>query len=210
MTAHGPRSPAPTADPTTKDAPTEIRWHARGGQGAKTAATFLAESAIDAGLYAQGFPEYGPERMGAPMRAYNRIGAEPIRVNAPVRSPDIVIVLDETLFDTVDVAEGTDESALFLINSHAATSEARHRFRRHVGPGRRIHVLNAERIALETIGRPIPNTPMVGAMLRATHLLPVETVVHAIQQKLGRKFPPHVVQGNVAALKRAYEETVEL
>lgn len=189
----------------------EIRWHARGGQGAKTAATFLAESAVDAGLFAQGFPEYGPERMGAPMRAYNRLSAKPLRLNAPVKHPDIVVLLDETLLDTVDIGEGTTERTLFLLNSSASDLEAlRERLCAKLGRSARVFVVNADKIALETIGRPIPNTPMVGAMLRATKVLPLEVVVEGLRHKLGKKFPPKVVEGNVAAMQRAYEEVIEL
>jgi len=190
---------------------TEIRWHARGGQGAKTAATFLAESAIDVGLFAQGFPEYGPERMGAPVRAFNRIGRKPLRIKAPVKHPDIVVLMDETLLDTVDITEGTTEKSVFLVNTASSDVEAlRTKLRSKIGLGARIFVVNANQIALETIGRPIPNTPMVGAMLRATGVLPLDAVVEGIRHKLAKKLPPRVVEGNVAAMKRAFEEVVEL
>lgn len=189
----------------------EIRWHARGGQGAKTAATFLAESAVEAGLFAQGFPEYGPERMGAPMRAYNRISSQPLRLNAPVKHPHIVVLLDETLLDTVDIHEGTTDQTIFLINSSTSNIETfRQKLRAKLGESARVFVVNADKISLETIGRPIPNTPMVGAMLRATKVLPFEVVVEGLRHKLGKKFPPKIVEGNIAAMQRAYEEVIEL
>jgi pyruvate ferredoxin oxidoreductase gamma subunit len=190
---------------------TEIRWHARGGQGAKTAATFLAESAVDAGLFAQGFPEYGPERMGAPMRAYNRIAHKPLRVNAPVKHPGIVVLMDETLLDTVDITEGATDKTIFLLNTASSDIQAlQEKVRAKLGDKARVYVVNADKIAVETIGRPIPNTPMVGAMLRATNVLPVETVIEGLRHKLGKKFPPKVVEGNVAAVRRAFEEVIQL
>lgn len=199
-------------DPTApNNGVTEIRWHARGGQGAKTASTFLAESAVDAGLFAQGFPEYGPERMGAPMRAYNRIAPKPLRVNAPVKHPGIVVLMDETLLETVDIGEGAREDTVFLLNSGSSDVDAlRTKLRAKLGESATVFVVDADRIATETIGRPIPNTPMVGAMLRATSVLPVETVIEGLRHKLGKKFPPKVVEGNVAAVRRAFEEVIEL
>ena len=201
-----------TTDSTASDGGvTEIRWHARGGQGAKTASTFLAESAVDAGLFAQGFPEYGPERMGAPMRAYNRIARKPLRVNAPVKHPGIVILLDETLLDTVDIGEGATENTVFLLNTASSDVGAlQAKLRAKLGDSARVFVVNADKIAIETIGRAIPNTPMVGAMLRATSVLPLETVIEGLRHKLGKKFPPKIVEGNVAAVRRAFEEVTEL
>ena len=190
---------------------TEIRWHARGGQGAKTAATFLAESAVDAGFFAQGFPEYGPERMGAPIRAYNRIGSKPVRRNTAVRHPDIVIVLDDTLVESVDIAEGATEKTVFLINTaREPNDETRRYFRERIGERNPIYLIDANRIAIETIGRPIPNTVMVGAMLAATELLPVQNVIEGLEHKLSKKFPPKIVEGNVTALRRALEEVTPL
>lgn len=186
---------------------TEIRWHARGGQGAKTAATFLAESAVDAGFYAQGFPEYGPERMGAPVRAYNRISGKPIRVNAPVTSPGIVVLMDETLLKSAGIDEGTSQDTVFLVNTAAEPDDKlRHRLAEYAGPDAPLWILDANRLATETIGRPIPNTPMVGAMLRATGILPVDTVIEAVRHKLSKKFSAKIVDGNIEAVRRAYEE----
>ena len=190
---------------------TEIRWHGRGGQGAKTAATLVAMVALEEGKYSQGFPEYGPERMGAPIRAFNRISLEPVRMSTAVRSPSIVIVLDDSLLDTVDVTEGSSDETIFLINTARQPTDAtRDAFRSRIGGKGAIFIVDANRVAVETIGRPIPNTPMVGAMLRATKILPMETVVAGIEHKLGKKFPPKVVEGNVRAMKRAYEEVCQL
>jgi pyruvate ferredoxin oxidoreductase gamma subunit len=189
---------------------TEIRWHARGGQGAKTASTFLAESAVDAGYFAQGFPEYGPERMGAPIRAFNRVSDRPIRRNTAVTDPDIVIVLDDTLLETVDIAEGAGDGTVFIINATATAGSDRADALSAAVGGATCYVLDANGIAVDEIGRPIPNTPMVGAMLKATGALPLETVIQAMSAKLGKKLPPKVVAGNVAAMRRAYEEVTQI
>ncbi len=195
-------------DPAS-DSATEIRWHARGGQGAKTASTFLAESAVDAGFHAQGFPEYGPERMGAPIRAFNRVSPRPIRRNTAVTQPDIVIVLDDTLLDSVDIAEGAGPDTVYVINASLVDGPHTARLRRAVGASE-CYVLDADAIAMAEIGRPIPNTPMVGAMLSVTGVLPLDTVIEAMSDKLGKKLPPRVVAGNVTAMRRAYEEVTQL
>jgi len=196
-------------DPGAEGA-TEIRWHARGGQGAKTASTFLAESAVDAGFHAQGFPEYGPERMGAPIRAFNRVSKHPIRRNTAVTEPDIVIVLDDTLLETVDIAEGAGVDTVYVVNADVTTDRARAESLRKAVGDARCYVLDANAIAVDEIGRPIPNTPMVGAMLRATGVLPLDTVIEAMSDKLSKKLPPKVVAGNVTAMRRAFEEVTQL
>lgn len=189
---------------------TEIRWHARGGQGAKTASTFLAESAVDAGYFAQGFPEYGPERMGAPIRAFNRVSEAPIRRNTAVTEPDIVIVLDDTLLETIDISEGAGDDTVFIINATATPESEEADALRAATGGRACFVLDANGIATAEIGRPIPNTPMVGAMLKATGVLPTDTVIEAMRVKLGKKLPAKVVAGNVTAMQRAYQEVTRL
>ncbi len=183
----------------------EIRWHARGGQGAKTASLLLAAAAAMEGKYSQGFPDYGPERMGAPMRGFTRISEEPIRVHCAIYSPQIVIVLDDTLVSAVDITAGTDEDAVIIVNTVKTPAE----IRAEIGkPGRTIHTVNATGIAIDEIGRPIPNAPMLGALIKIKPLLGLETVNNQIKKKFSHGFRPEVLEGNVRAIKRAYEEVV--
>jgi pyruvate ferredoxin oxidoreductase gamma subunit len=182
---------------------TEIRWHARGGQGAVTAAKMVAELALGRGKYFQAFPEYGPERSGAPIVAFTRVSNAPIQVYCGVEHPGIVVVLDASLLGTVDVTKGAPPDVIVLVNSEMAPGD----LRKHYGlKNGRLFTIAATRIATETIKRPIPNTPMVGALTRITGLFPIEEVVEFIRYDFGKKFPPKVVEGNIAALTRAYEE----
>ncbi len=148
----------------------EIRWHARGGQGAKTASMLLAESAISVGKYVQGFPEYGPERMGAPILAFNRIGDEPITIHSNVEAPDVIMVLDPSLVGPVDVAEGSKPGGVILVNTPLSASEVKAK----LGEDARVATVDASKIAMSTIGRDIPNTPMMGALLRVVSILPFD------------------------------------
>ena len=182
---------------------TEIRWHARGGQGAKTAATFLAEAAIKDGKYSQGFPDYGPERMGAPIRGFTRISDRPVRLHCAIEQPDIVIVLDDTLLDTVDVCEGLPEDGTVLINSNKDAETIRTKVNWN---GKRLFLVDASEIALEEIGRPIPNTPMLGALVKASGTISLEILLEDIAKKFAKKFKKQVIDGNLKAIKRAYEE----
>lgn len=181
----------------------EIRWHARGGQGAKTAATLLASVAIEEGKYGQGFPDYGPERMGAPIRGYTRLSSKPIRIHSAIYSPDVVVVLDPTLLGTVDVCEGLHEDGVLLVNTEKSPKEVREEVKLEKG---KVYTVDATRIAIEEIGRPIPNTPMLGALVRITGAMKLETIFRDIQKKFGKKFGEKIVQGNLNAIKRAYEE----
>ena len=182
----------------------EVRWHGRGGQGAKTAAYLLAESAMEGGTYIQAFPEYGPERMGAPIQSFTRISERPIRMHCSVRTPSVVVVLDPTLLEAVDVFDGVpEEDGVVVVN----TEESPGALRTSLGvSGRKIFTVPATQIALETMGRPIPNTPMIGALIRATGLLDLEHIVADIREKFGKKFGSKVAEGNVNAIRRAYEE----
>lgn len=186
-------------------ATSEIRWHARGGQGAKTAAMLLAEAAAAAGKYVQGFAEYGPERMGAPMLAFNRIADKPIHVYSGVRSPRVVIVLDATLVGKSDVSAGLPEDGIVLINTPRSPREMRPRL--NLGYGK-VYTLDASRISLETLGRDIPNTPMMGALLKVTGLIEYQQFLQVTEEQLSRKFRsrPEIVQANVNAIRRGYEE----
>ncbi|MFQ6066945.1 MAG: 2-oxoacid:acceptor oxidoreductase family protein [bacterium] len=182
---------------------TEIRWHGRGGQGAKTAALLLAESALEAGKYVQGFPEYGPERMGAPMQSFTRISEATISLHSHVRSPDAVVVLDSTLLDTVNVALGLSENGVILIN----TSETPQAIRRRLGLDKgKVFTVDATSISLETLGKNLPNTPMLGALIKVTSLLNLDTIASSIKHKFGKKFSSRVIEGNIEAIKKAYEE----
>jgi pyruvate ferredoxin oxidoreductase gamma subunit len=184
-------------------APLEIRWHARGGQGAKTASLLLAAAAAMEGKYSQGFPDYGPERMGAPMRGFTRISEDPIRVHCAIYSPSIVVVLDDTLLSAVDVADGMPDDGVIIVNTSRPASE----IRKMLGTDtRKLFVVNATGIAIDEIGRPIPNAPMLGALIRVAELLSLDSVLEQIKQKFSHGFRPEVLEGNVRAIKRAYEE----
>jgi pyruvate ferredoxin oxidoreductase gamma subunit len=182
---------------------TEIRWHGRGGQGAVTAAKMVAEVALGQMKYFQAFPEYGPERAGAPIVAFTRISDEPIQIYCGIENPAIVVVLDASLLTAVDVAKGAPDDAIVLINSDLSPAELR---AKSGIKGRRIFSVAATKIAAETIGRPIPNTPMVGALTRIAELFPLESVVEFLRHDFAKKFPPKVVEGNIQAIVRAYEE----
>lgn len=181
----------------------EIRWHGRGGQGAKTGAFLLAESMIEQGKYAQGFPDYGPERMGAPIRGYNRISDAPIRVHSGVQSPDIIIVLDATLIATGTITVGIKPESLVIVNSHESPEEVR----KQLGvDGNRVFTVDATGIALAEMGRPIPNTPMIGALLKVTDLAKLDEMAAILTKKFKGKLSDDVLKGNLKALERAYEE----
>jgi len=180
----------------------EIRWHARGGQGSKTAATLLAYVALAEGKHGQGFPDYGPEREGAPMRAYTRISSQPIRIHSAVYTPDLVVVLDPTLLDSVKVTDGLKDDGALIVNTPASPAEIRKKTGLTTG---KVYCVNATEISIKEIGRNIPNTPMMGALLKASPLVKVETVKHDVEKKLKSK-GDKVVQGNYRAIDRAYEE----
>ncbi len=184
---------------------TEVRWHARGGQGAVTAAKLLAEAALSQGKYFQAFPEYGPERMGAPIQAFTRISSDPIHIKSGVTNPDVVVVLDPTLLKSVDVTVGLPEEGVLLVNTDESPIEVR-----SSGgfSGRKIFTVPATKIALDTIGKPIPNTPMLGALARVTALISLDDMESHLRSSFGKKFSEDIIEGNIAALKRAYSEVV--
>ncbi len=183
----------------------EIRWHGRGGQGAKTGSSLLGEAIVSMGRYVQAFPDYGPERMGAPMRAYNRISDEPITIHCGVTAPQVVLVLDPTLLGKVDVAQGLPEDGTIIVNTAKAPAEIRAKLNLR---GRKIYTVDADRISTETIGRPFPNTPMLGALLRTTNVVPLGELLESTRHRLTKKFrnKPEAVEGNVKAIERAYQE----
>jgi pyruvate ferredoxin oxidoreductase gamma subunit len=182
----------------------EIRWHARGGQGAKTASTLLAESALTAGKFVQGFPEYGPERMGAPILAFNRIGDDPITIHSNVENPDVVMVLDPSLIGAVDVTQGLKDDGVIIVNSTANPAELKAR----LGAKSKVATVDASGISVATIGRDIPNTPMMGALLRVNEFIPFEGFMESVKTDLDRRFHGRqaIVEGNLNAMRRAYQE----
>ena len=197
------KTASPSKDIAGQPALMEIRWHGRGGQGAVTAAKMVAEVALGQQKYFQAFPEYGPERSGAPIVAFTRISDAPIQIFSGVEHPGVVAVLDPTLLSIVDVTNGAPDDAVVLVNSDLAPAELRARSKMQ---GHRLFTVPATKIAAETIGRPIPNTPMVGALVRITGMFPLESVIEFMRADFGKKFPPKVVEGNIAALTRSYEE----
>ncbi len=185
----------------------EVRWHGRGGQGAVTAGKVLAEAALDAGLYFQAFPEYGPERMGAPIQAFTRISDHPVDLHCQIEEPDVVVVLDPTLLGTVNVTEGLKPDGILLVNTSASPAEIREQLNLRTG---RVFTVDASRIALETLGREITNTPMLGALVKATGLFEVEAIVEQTRQRFTKKhMKADIVEANITAIRRAAEEVKE-
>ena len=184
----------------------EVRWHGRGGQGAVTASELLAEAALHEGRYLQAFPDYGPERMGAPIRAYTRISDSPIRQHCQITEPDVVVVLDPTLIGVVDFASGLKDDGVLVVNTPLSPAELRQRLGLRQG---RVFTVNATRIALDTIGRNMPNTPMLGALLKAIELVRKRRICDEIRDRLGARVSNEVVEQNINAFEQAYAETRE-
>jgi len=185
---------------------TEIRWHGRGGQGAKTAAQLLAKVAAEAGGHSQGSPEYGPERTGAPIKAYTRISDEPIDVHCGINEPDVVVVLDETLLGSQNCVEGLKEGGKLLVN----TTKTPQDLRAQLGCPESVTVMTVDGtgISIDEIGAPFPNTPMTGALIKATGAIELDALFKDIKKKFGRK-GEQIVNGNINSLKRAFEEVNE-
>ena len=183
----------------------EIRWHGRGGQGAKTACLLLADVAFSSGKHVQGFPEYGPERMGAPITAYNRITDEHCKVHSNIYTPDYVVVVDETLLKSVDVTKGLKESGALIINSRKDPEEVREEVG---GYGVRICTIDAEKISMDTIGRNFPNTPMLGAVVKVSHVIDEEKFINDMRESFEHKFrhKENLIEGNMKALVKSMEE----
>lgn len=181
----------------------EIRWHARGGQGAVTAAKTLAEMSLVKDMFFQAFPEYGPERMGAPIQCFNRLSKEQISTYCGITNPQIVVVVDPTLLEVVDVTEGLPEDGTILINSHESPSETRTRLNLE---GRKLYTVDATHISFDTLGRFMPNIPMLGALIKITGLISKEEAIDYLKKSFGKKFPEKVVARNITALEKAFEE----
>jgi len=183
---------------------TEIRWHARAGQGAVTAAKLVAETALFEDRYMQAMPEYGPERTGAPLKAFTRISDEPIEVSNNIEFPDVVIVLDETLIGVVDVTEGLKADGAVILNSTMTPAEARTKLK--VADTVKVATIDASGIAMDTIKRNIPNTPIVGALARVYPVVKAESVKGELQRTFGKKFSQEMIDANLLSVDRAYEE----
>lgn len=183
----------------------EIRWHGRGGQGAKTAALLLADVAFKTGSYVQGFPEYGPERMGAPITAYNRISSNEIRVHSNIYEPDFVVVVDEGLLDVVNVTEGLKESGGIVVNTAKAPEEISHKLGGYKG---KVYTIDARRVSKACLGRYFPNTPMLAAIVKVSGVMDKDTFFAEMENSFSHKFAskPEVIEGNMNALKMAFEE----
>lgn len=183
----------------------EIRWHGRGGQGAKTAALLLADAAFNTGKFVQGFPEYGPERMGAPITAYNRICSERSTVHSNIYFPDYVVVVDETLLSAVDVTAGLKEEGAIVINSGKSPADLRPRLKDYKG---RVCTIDAGTISEEELGQNFPNTPMLAAVVKVSGVVEADAFVKDMEASFRHKFAakPQVVEGNIRALKRSMEE----
>ena len=183
----------------------EFRWHGRGGQGAKTAALLLADVAFKTGKYVQGFPEYGPERMGAPITAYNRIGEKEIRVHSNIYHPDFIIVVDEGLLQSVDVAKGIKDGGAVVVNSSRTPEEVRNEIRDFNG---KVYTIDAKKVSVACLGRYFPNTPMLAAAVKISGVMEKDEFLNEMQASFMHKFSskPEVIEGNMNALKMAFEE----
>ena len=183
----------------------EIRWHGRGGQGAKTACLLLADVAFNSGKFVQGFPEYGPERMGAPITAYNRISDEKCTVHSNIYYPDYVIVVDETLLSCVDVTNGLKEQGAVIVNSEKEPGELRKHLKGYKG---KVCSIAAGKISEETLGKNMPNTPMLAAAVKISGVIDPEQFVGDMEASLKHKFAskPHVIDGNMKAIEKSMRE----
>jgi pyruvate ferredoxin oxidoreductase gamma subunit len=186
---------------------TEIRWHGRGGQGVVTAGKLLAETALGTGQYFQAFPDYGPERMGAPIKAYTRLSPEPIDLHCQIEEPNVVLVLDPTLLSTVPVTEGLKEDGVLLVNTPQSPSEIREMTSFKTG---RVFTVDASHIAIEEIGREITNTPMIGALAKATGLFEIGDLIDQTRKRFTKlMMKDDIIEANVRAMRRAVEEVEE-
>ena len=181
----------------------EIRWHGRGGQGAKTASQFLGEAALDTGKCIQSFPEYGPERAGAPMKAFNRISEKPIYIHSSVTNPEIVVVIDPTLIGAIDVTEGLGDDGMLLVNTDKSPEEIRKAVNFKKG---RVGTVDATKIALETLKLPMPNMPMLGALLKVNELVSMDQLSERVKAKFLKKIGEEKTNANLEGMKRAFNE----
>jgi len=183
----------------------EIRWHGRGGEGTKMACMLLADVAGLQGKFVQGFPEYGPERMGAPITAYNRISEKRCTIHSNIYYPDYVVVVDETLLDSIDATGGLKAGGAIIINTPKAPQEIRRKLNGWTG---KVCTIDARRISEETLGKNLPNTPMLAAVVKVSGVLDIDLFWANIEESFKHKFAakPELIEGNMATLKRAMEE----
>ncbi len=187
----------------------EIRWHGRGGQGAKTASLLLADAAFNTGKYIQGFPEYGPERMGAPITAYNRISQTPITIHSNIYEPDYVVVVDDTLLESVDVTSGLKETGAIVINT---TKSAEYLKKALKGYSGEIYTIDARKVSEEALGKYFPNTPMLAAIVKVSKIMTDEELLEDMKGSFKHKFAkkPEVIDGNMKALEMALKEVKKI
>ena len=183
----------------------EIRWHGRGGQGAKPASLLLADAAFNTGKYIQGFPEYGPERMGAPITAYNRISNTPIRIHSNIYEPDYVVVVDDSLLEAVDVTAGLKPDGAIVINTTKSGNELKPLLNGYTGD---VYTIDARKISLETLGKYFPNTPMLAAIVKVSGVIEEKDFLADMEGSFKHKFAkkPEVIDGNMKALEMALKE----
>ena len=183
----------------------EIRWHGRGGQGAKTASLLLADAAFNTGKYIQGFPEYGPERMGAPITAYNRISSSPIRIHSNIYEPDYVVVVDDSLLESVPVTVGLKETGAIIINTTKDADTLRPLLNGYKG---KIYTIDARKVSIEALGKYFPNTPMLAAIVKVSNIMSEEEFLNDMEGSFKHKFAkkPEVIEGNMKALTLALKE----
>lgn len=187
----------------------EIRWHGRGGQGAKTASLLLADAAFNTGKYIQGFPEYGPERMGAPITAYNRISSTPITIHSNIYYPDYVVVVDDTLLESVNVTAGLKENGGIIINTTKSEDEIKSLLKDYHG---NIYTLDARKISLDALGKYFPNVPMLAGIVKISGIMTDEELINDMEGSFQHKFAkkPEVIEGNMNALKMALQEVKKI
>ena len=187
----------------------EIRWHGRGGQGAKTASLLLADAAFNTGKYIQGFPEYGPERMGAPITAYNRISDKPITIHSNIYEPDYVVVVDDTLLETVPVTSGLKNTGAIVINTTKNAEEIKGLLKGYEG---KVYKIDARKISEEALGRYFPNTPMLAAIVKVSKVMSDEELLNDKKESFKHKFAkkPEVIEGNMKALEMALNSVEEI
>ena len=187
----------------------EIRWHGRGGQGAKTASLLLADAAFNTGKYIQGFPEYGPERMGAPITAYNRISDKPITIHSNIYEPDYVVVVDDTLLETVPVTAGLKSTGAIVINTTKNAEEIKKLLKGYEG---KVYKIDAKKISEEALGRYFPNTPMLAAIVKVSKVMSDEELLNDMKGSFKHKFAkkPEVIEGNMKALEMALNSVEEI
>lgn len=195
---------------------TEVRWHGRAQQGVVTAAKLLAEAALREGKYVQAFPEFGPERMGAPVKAFNRLSDGPIRMHCQVKSPDVVVIADPTLIIGMGgvaggtgrkspLAEGVKDTTVFIVNTPKDAGRMREELGLKNGRGR-VYTVDASKISLDKVGRHMPNTAMLGAMAKVTSMVELSSLIENFKENYSKKFSPKTIEGNVGAMERGFEE----